>query len=142
MGKEARALIRRMYAVENVPDGHKLSVEDFLRGPYARWHGLNPKEVEKDIHLFEGYVAHYFPEAVEAAEFDAMWAGDVSMIRFWSYGHVAWGSELCDGVEDREAVYAALLHHLLEGMDPARLMRPDGDIKLGCRCNTLGHLFR
>lgn len=120
-----RALVRRMYAVENVPNGHKLSVADFLRGPYKEFYDLSEEDAEGEIRFFGSFAADSFPEARRADEGSLIGslARDIPMPQFWSYGHVVWGQGL---FPNDAAGVAAALHHVLEGVAPAEVER-DGN---------------
>ncbi len=121
-----RRLIRRMYGVENVPNGHKLTVRDFLFGPYREKYGLTEEQVQRDLSLFEEWAAIWFPEAAQKMEGGAApRAENVPMLRFWSWGHTLWSTLL---VRDDWRVADAMvrLHHILEGVNPLHAIREDG----------------
>ncbi len=129
--KRIRRLIRRMYNVENVPDGHKLNVQTFMKGPYREKYGLSPEEVERDIRLFEKVPARDFPEAVKVSQGGVPLAENVSMPRFWSYGHVVWTGRTLFADDWGEIRSAALLHHILEGVVVYNALDRDGQVAFG-----------
>ena len=135
---EQRALVRNMYAVENIPNGHLFNAEDFIIGPYAEYYGLTKEEAKQEVLFFESFATYWFPEAVVKTEQGELpLARDVSMLRFWSYGHVMWSSfEL---PTPQEVVAGVCLHHVLEGINAYNILTKDGKITGGYGEFTLAH---
>lgn len=135
MSKDGKRLILRMYRVENVPDGHKMTVDNFLanKGPYSRYYDLTVEELERDRKLFlsDNRIWGVFPDAESdigggweiCAEgqreiiYSRPFLDNIPMVDFWSLGHVRWMQNTLKEETFGEEVYiAASLHHLLDGV--------------------------
>ncbi len=112
---EEAELVERMYAVENVPSGHLLSVGEFL-DKYCQG------EADKGTWT---RIVHY---RWKGPDVDAL---DIRMPEFWSFMHPEFTLRMIDRECPRHSTssfFAAVLHHLMEGCNPEGVCRGNGHL--------------
>lgn len=120
MCEDERELVLRMYAVENVPEGHGLTVANFLRGVFRERQGLSSEQGRDSVWQFGAMLRRLDPFSSNDPE-------EVGMSEFWSKGHLVWTMESIVGCNlPPLSVHTAGLHHRLEEIDPF-----DGSVPIG-----------